>query len=662
MRKPILVLLSVVGVGLAFVLLRGAAGQSEGAPGAPLSTDAPVGNAFTYQGRLTMDGAPVDGSYDFRFRIFDAPTGGNQVGSTVAVGDVAVNDGLFTVQLDFGAGAFDGQARWLEVGVRDGASDGAYNALAGRQPLTAAPYAVHATEAGTVAWSGLSDVPAGFADGVDDVGLTAITWTDVQNRPPGLDDGDDDTTYAAGAGLALAGATFSAEGSPYGNVLVVAHSGGDFSSVQAALDSIGDASADNPYLIYIAPGVYTETVTLRSYVTLEGSGQGTTIIRALGGSQSPADGNGSATLLGADYATVRHLTVESQGTDQNYAVALHNNAASPALSDVAVRASNGNGNYGIYNSSASPALSDVTVTASGTGTNYGVFNSSSSPDMSRMTTTVSGGFYNRGVYNINSSSPTMRDVTIEASGGTYCFAVVNDNSSPAMTDVTATASDGTYNRSVYNINSSSPTMRDVTVTASGGTYSFAIVNDASSPTMTDVTATASDGTYSRAIFNDSSVSLLMTKVTASASGGNDNYGIYNYASSPAMTDVTATASGGTSSYALYNTVSSYTMTNVIASASAGTYNYGVYNYNSSVMMTNVVASASGGSYNRGVDNHVSSPTIRHSVLEGTTASVSRSGSSGTVKIANTQLIGPVLGSGLTCFNNYDAALDPVICP
>ncbi len=617
MRKPILVLLLVVGFGLAFVLFRGAAGQSEGSPDAsagprgPVSPDAPIGNTFTYQGRLAMDGAPVNGSYDFRFRLFDASTGGNQVGSTVPVGELAVNDGLFTVQLDFGSGAFDGQARWLDLAVRDGASDGAYNALAGRQPLTAAPYAVHATEAGTVAWSGLSDVPAGFADGVDDVGLTAITWTDVENRPAGLDDGDDDTTYAAGAGLLLAGTTFSAEGSPYGNVLVVAHSGGDFSSVQAALDSIGDAGADNPYLIYVAPGVYTETVTLKSYVTLEGAGQGTTIIRALGGSQSPADGIGSATLLGADSATVRHLTVESQGTGQNYAVALHNNAASPALSDVAVTASSGSVNYGIYNSSASPALSDVTVTASGTGTNYGVFNSSSSPDMSRMTITASGGVYNRGVYNTNSSSPTMSDVTTTASGGTYSFAVVNDNSSPAMTYVTATASHGTGNRAVYNA---------------------------------------------------SSVSLMLTDVAVSVSGGNDNYGIYNYVSSPTMTDVTATASGGTSSYALYNTGSSYTMTNVIASASAGTYNYGVYNYNSSVMMTNVVASASGGTYNRGVDNHNSSPTIRHSVLEGTTASVSRSGSSGTVKVANTQLIGPVLGSGLTCFNNYDATLDPVTCP
>ena len=34
---------------------------------------------------------------------------------------------------------------------------------------------------------------------------------------------------------------------------------GDYASLSAALDSIEDATADKPYVIKIAPGIYTET-------------------------------------------------------------------------------------------------------------------------------------------------------------------------------------------------------------------------------------------------------------------------------------------------------------------------------------------------------------------------------------------------------------------
>lgn len=63
------------------------------------------------------------------------------MGPIVNSEDVAVSDGLFTVELDFGA-VFDGVALWLEIAVRPGASTGGYTILSPRQPLTAAPYAL----------------------------------------------------------------------------------------------------------------------------------------------------------------------------------------------------------------------------------------------------------------------------------------------------------------------------------------------------------------------------------------------------------------------------------------------------------------------------------------------------------------------------------------
>jgi hypothetical protein len=115
-------------------------------------TGQPVGSAFTYQGHLLMDGAPVSGACDLRFDLWDAATGGALAAATQTATSVAVQNGLFTLQLDFGAAAFNGEARWLEVSARCPAGSGAYEQLAPRQPLTAVPYALLAMG---VPWGGL---------------------------------------------------------------------------------------------------------------------------------------------------------------------------------------------------------------------------------------------------------------------------------------------------------------------------------------------------------------------------------------------------------------------------------------------------------------------------------------------------------------------------
>jgi hypothetical protein len=53
-----------------------------------------------------------------------------------------VNDGYFTAELDFGAGAFDNQERWLEIAVKSGYADPNYITLTPRQRITPSPYTV----------------------------------------------------------------------------------------------------------------------------------------------------------------------------------------------------------------------------------------------------------------------------------------------------------------------------------------------------------------------------------------------------------------------------------------------------------------------------------------------------------------------------------------
>ncbi len=137
------------------------------AQGGGPTLQAALGTAFTYQGRLQDGGSLANGAYDIQFALYDAASGGAQVGATVTANDVPVSNGLFTVSLDFGASVFTGDARWLEMRVRPGASSGGYTTLTPRQPVTATPYALYAK---TAPWSGLAGVPAGFADGVDNEG------------------------------------------------------------------------------------------------------------------------------------------------------------------------------------------------------------------------------------------------------------------------------------------------------------------------------------------------------------------------------------------------------------------------------------------------------------------------------------------------------------
>jgi trimeric autotransporter adhesin len=100
--------------------------------------------AFIYQGQLNVGGKPADGSYDLRFALFDAASGGAAQGAAVTNSAAVLSNGLFNATLDFGANVFTNRAGlWLEIGARTSGT-GAFTTLTPRQPLTAVPYAIQA--------------------------------------------------------------------------------------------------------------------------------------------------------------------------------------------------------------------------------------------------------------------------------------------------------------------------------------------------------------------------------------------------------------------------------------------------------------------------------------------------------------------------------------
>ena len=96
---------------------------------------------FTYQGSLNTAGTPASGNHDFEFLLFDALSGGNQVGTTIALNNVAVANGVFSVKLNFGNQFISGASRFLEIRVRPSGQAG-MTILSPRQLIGSSPYAI----------------------------------------------------------------------------------------------------------------------------------------------------------------------------------------------------------------------------------------------------------------------------------------------------------------------------------------------------------------------------------------------------------------------------------------------------------------------------------------------------------------------------------------
>ncbi len=388
-----------------------------------------------------------------------------------------------------------------------------------------------------------------------------------------------------------------------------------------ALAGITTASAANPWLLKIEPGIYdlgSGALSMKPFVDVEGSGEDVTTITAAGNSSIL-----TGTVVGANNAELRFLTVKNTGGN-TFAVGIASVSASPRLTHVTVTATGGSvENFAVYNNASSPVMKDVTATASGTVTD-------------------------EAVVNVIGSTSVMTDVIATATGGSsQNVGVLNSSSAVTMTNVTATAtaSGSATNSGVENL-AASPTMINVTASASGGSNNIGVNNQnsgvGSSPVMTNVTAntTGVPGSNNRAVYNTPLCHPPMTNLNATASGpAVNNTAVENDDVVPVMNNIAATASGATSNFAMVN-LASGTLVNSVLSSAQGTNNYGlqIISFGSSITLN-----------------------VSNSVISASTNSILNqlsSGGTSAVRVGSSQLgSGPVsttTGATYTCVGAYNS--------
>jgi len=120
------------------------------------------------------------------------------------------------------------------------------------------------------------------------------------------------------------------------NVVWVAPVGGQFQSIQAAIDHVVAHAGFSPSLVKVAPGAYLEQLTIPANVRVEGSGRGVTEIRAQGGCAAAPATAGAVTLHENAQLSRMHVSLFSTAPADCAAVLIVNGAGTP-LHDVLVR-------------------------------------------------------------------------------------------------------------------------------------------------------------------------------------------------------------------------------------------------------------------------------------------------------------------------------------
>jgi len=547
-----------------------------------------------YQGEVRVADEPYTGTGYFKFAVVNATgniaywsndgssAGGSEPATAV---QLTVNGGLFGVLLGdttlegmtqtLTADVFSQPDRYLRVWFSS--NNITFNHLTPDTRIAAVPYALQAQEA----------LDAGAVDGYEGAaleesaeivaGITAhaaisdahhARYTDAEawaavRAADGPGSGlDADTVDGMHAGEL---------GAHYQNVVIVAKSGGDYTGVQAAIDSITGTGAANAYLVWIAPGVYSETVTMKPFVHLQGAGQQVTIITSTAGSGSdwpPAQ----ATLMLASDAGLRDLTVGNGGASET-------NAALLAITGT-----------------ARTQVADVTVQSLGPGqNNFAVFldGSGTSVTLQQVTALAENGeSLNAGLINHNGAQATVHGGVFTGRGGAFACGISNSASTTTLNAENVTALGENGSSETYGLNNTNG--------------AAAVLHGGSS--------TARGGVIARGILSvDSGTTLDAIGVTVlGEDGSNINYGLDSNAVATLRGGV-FTGHGGISAYGINNarddTILDADNVTVLGEDGSDT-NFGLDNSGgATAVLRNGSFTGRGGQYSRGIGNAASGTTL-----------------------------------------------------
>lgn len=606
----------------------------------PLRAQTPMGTAFTYQGRLLENGAPANGSYDLGFELYDVPSGGSPLGSTTVPG-VAVSQGLFTVKLDFGVSPFGGQTRWLQVQVTPPGGP----VLAPRQELTPSPYTLFSSRtdpanltslnasnltSGTVPdprLAGTYSQPLNLTNAANSLAGdgAAVTGLNADNLATGtLPDPRLSGTYSGALTLSNPANAFTGDGSgltnlnaqpKYARTVVVGPVGtatANGAALLAALAGITTASAGNPWLLKVEPGIYdlgSASLVMKPFVDVEGSGEPVTHITGTGHAS-----NDTGTVQAVSNSELRSLTAESNGG--SFATALFVNNATPRISHVTLLSSGGTTeSQGLFSvAGAVPVVSDLTVSVQANpGTvGRGVMDVGSSSQHFHVVSNSNGGTFSQAFFVCCGATPILRNSIGVASGAsTENQGVAIFDSSPTLEYVTGVATGAAVNNLGVLLTgaTSIPVLRQVACRASGATGMNwgCLTNFGAQPTMIGITADAFGGATARGLDDDGAgggASLSHVRATG-AGASSENAGVRIANCSPRGVDLEAFANtaGDAFAYALQVDTASPNLSQVSATAGGNTTATigGVHILGaSSPTLSQLRADAGGGNYSVGL--------------------------------------------------------------
>ncbi|MCA9280119.1 MAG: hypothetical protein H6815_12275 [Phycisphaeraceae bacterium] len=150
---------------------------------------------LAYDGELRLHGERLNGVVDLQFALFDAVSGGNQLGTTLVVNEASIVDGRIAIDLPIAAQHLAGGVKYLQISVRESNSDAEMTILTPRKPVLVAPVSIasHASAdtdaANADADPAESNHTTTFQSGTDSQGTNHLSSHTMTSQSGGFIDG-----------------------------------------------------------------------------------------------------------------------------------------------------------------------------------------------------------------------------------------------------------------------------------------------------------------------------------------------------------------------------------------------------------------------------------------------------------------------------------------